>query len=375
MLKRVIYALGAIALLVGLWGFYDRLTFGEAHVAYGSAVVWGLWVAMYFFFGGVAVGSFFVAALEYLFGIEAFKGYGKPALWTSLVTLAVGMVSIALDLGRMDRIWKAYLQFNISSGVVEDVWGYTIFGILVLVSLIIAVRTPENKALKPVMVLGLLAAIFVIGAPGKLLGNNATRLYWHAAVLPIQFVFMALLSASAMTMLVQAFISPESGNEKAAKILRISTIVLLVVTLYFTWSFYSQALYGGIPSLVESITQVTGGQYSFWFWGIQIVLGTIIPLIVLSMPKLSANKLVSGIMALFVLIGNAVARYLIVVPGQTVSVMQGVEVANSGPGLSLSYSPTPVEWAVVVGTIGIVLLALALGTDYLPLYSKKAEAK
>jgi Ni/Fe-hydrogenase subunit HybB-like protein len=375
MLKKIVYTLGAIALLVGLWGFYDRLAFGEAHVSYGSVVVWGLWVAMYFFFGGIAIGSFFIAALEYLFGVEVFKGYGKPALWTSLVTLVVGMMSIGFDLGHMERIWKAFLQFNIHSGVVEDVWGYTIFGILVLASLVLAIRNPDSKALKPIMWVGLLAAVFVIGSPGKLLGNNATRLYWHTAVLPVQFVLMAMLSAIAMTMLVQAFISPDSGNEKANNILRISTIALLVAALYFTWSFFSQALYGGIPSLVASITQVTGGQYSFWFWGVQIVLGTLIPIIVLSMPKLTANKLVYGVTALLILIGNVVARYLIVVPGQTVSVMRGIEVANSGPGLTLAYSPTLVEWAVVAGTVGIAILALALGSDYLPLYSKKAEAK
>ncbi|GAB4504412.1 MAG: polysulfide reductase NrfD [Anaerolineales bacterium] len=374
MLKKIVYALGAIALLVGLWGFYDRLAFGEAHVSYGSVVVWGLWVAMYFFFGGIAVGSFFVAALEYLFDLEAFKGYGKPALWTSLVTLAVGMMSIAFDLGHMERIWKAFFQFNARSGVVEDVWGYTIFGILALVALILAIRNPQSKALKPVMLIGFIVAAFVMGTPGKLLGNNATRLYWYTALLPVQFVFMALLTAAAMTMLIKAFISLDSGNGKAENVLRISAIVLLVISLYFTWFYFSQATYAGHSALVDSITQVTSGQYAVLFWGVQIVLGAIIPLIVLSLPNLAASRLVSGFAALFILIGNAVARYLIVVPGQTVSVMKGIEVANSGPGLSLSYSPSPVEWAVTAGTVGIVLLALALGADFLPLYSKKAEA-
>lgn len=372
MTKKVVYALGALALLVGLWGFYDRLAFGEQNVNYGSAVVWGLWVAMYFFFGGIAIGSFFVAALDYLFNIKAFSGYGKPALWTSLVTLAMAMASIGLDLGHMERIWKAFVQFNPHSGVVEDVWGYAIFGILALVALILAIREQKGSALKVVMGLGFLIALYVAGAPGKLLGNNAARPYWHSALLPVQFIFMALTSGAAMTFLVSAFISPKKDDKQAAFILRMALLGLLVISVYFTWLFLSQSLYGNIPSVVDSVTQLTSGQYAGAFWGLQIVLGILLPVLMLALPSVMENKVTAGLMGLFVLIGNAAARYLIVVPGLNVSVMNGIETANVGRGLTLAYSPSAVEWAVVSGLVGIVLLALALGADYLPLYKKEA---
>ncbi|GAB4546283.1 MAG: polysulfide reductase NrfD [Anaerolineales bacterium] len=372
MAKKVVYALGALALLVGLWGFYDRLAFGEQNVNYGSAVVWGLWVAMYFFFGGIAVGSFFVAALDFLFDVKAFRGYGKPALWTSLVTLAMAMAAIGLDLGHMERIWKAFLQFNPHSGVVEDVWGYSIFGVLALIALILAARGQKGSALKVVMGLGFIIALYVAGAPGKLLGNNAARPYWHSALLPVQFIFMALTTGAAMTFVVNAFLSPKDGDKQAASILRIATLILLVISVYFTWLFLSQSLYGNIPSVVASVTQLTSGQYAGAFWGLQIVLGILLPVLMLALPGVMANKLYAGLMGLFVLIGNAVARYLIVVPGLNVSVMNGIETANVGRGLTLAYTPSAVEWAVVSGLVGIVLLALALGADYLPLYKKEA---
>ena len=56
MLKKLTYAFGALTLLFGLWGFYDRFAFGHQDANYGSYVVWGLWVAMYLFFAGVAAG-------------------------------------------------------------------------------------------------------------------------------------------------------------------------------------------------------------------------------------------------------------------------------------------------------------------------------
>jgi protein NrfD len=374
MLKKAIYALGAIALLFGLWGFYERLAFGEDYVSYGSAVVWGLWVAVYFLFGGIAIGSFFVASLEYLFGIQAFKGCGKPALWTSLVTLAVAMMSIGFDLGHMERIWKAYLQPNFHSGVVEDVWGYTVFGILALTALILAIRQSKGSGLKIVMALGFALSLYVAGSPGKLLANNATRLYWHAALLPVQFVFMALLSGAAMTLVVQAFVSPREGTKQALSILSLASVVLLVISLYFIWAYFSQSLYGNIPSLKDSINELISGQYAWLFWGVEILFGAIIPLLVLIQPKLAQNQLWAGLMGLLILIGNGVARYLIIVPGLNVTVMNNIETAFQGPGLTLGYSPSAVEWAVVAGLVGIALLALALGADFLPLYSKKSEA-
>ena len=110
MLKKLTYAFGALTLLFGLWGFYDRFAFGHQDANYGSYVVWGLWVAMYLFFAGIAAGGFMIATLDLLFDIPAFKGTGKIALWGALVSLAAGLLSIWLDLGHMERIWKVYFQ-------------------------------------------------------------------------------------------------------------------------------------------------------------------------------------------------------------------------------------------------------------------------
>ena len=50
MLKKVAYAFGVLAILAGIWGLDNRFVFGHQDAAYGSYVVWGLWVAMYLFF-------------------------------------------------------------------------------------------------------------------------------------------------------------------------------------------------------------------------------------------------------------------------------------------------------------------------------------
>jgi protein NrfD len=97
--SMVLLALGAVAL-------FARFAHGHRDAAYGSYVVWDLWVAMYLFFAGVAAGAFCIAALDLLFDVDAFKGVGRVALWIALVSLVGALMSIDLDLGHMDRVWK-----------------------------------------------------------------------------------------------------------------------------------------------------------------------------------------------------------------------------------------------------------------------------
>src|SRR3972149_4435436 len=129
-IKRILYLLAVIALVLGLYGFASRLLFGERDVSYGSYVNWGLWVAMYLFFAGLAAGAFMAASLDYLFEVALFRGTGRWALWGTVVTLPAALLLIAFDLGHMERIWKVYLQASFSSLLAQLVWSYTVFFIV-----------------------------------------------------------------------------------------------------------------------------------------------------------------------------------------------------------------------------------------------------
>jgi molybdopterin-containing oxidoreductase family membrane subunit len=127
-------------------------------------VIWGLWVALYFFFGGIAVGCFIWASLDLLFEVPALRGTGRSTLWAVLVKMSAGMAAIGLDLGHIERMWKAVVQPTFHSGVAEDVWAHTIFGVLALIALFLGIKQPKNVALKIVMALGSAVALYVAGA-------------------------------------------------------------------------------------------------------------------------------------------------------------------------------------------------------------------
>lgn len=371
-LKRLFYALGGLALLFGLWGLYVRFTSGHENAAYGSFVVWGLWVAMYLFFAGISAGAFMFATLDYLFGIPLFKGTGKVALWGALVTLAAGLLSIWLDLGHMERIWKVYLQPNPFSVMAQIVWGYTLFGLVTLAALWLAIRQPTHAAVKPLMIVGLLLGVFLSGGVGALLGVNAGRTYWHVGLLPAQFPVFSLASGLALMMIIIGLFGPADDERRPQQlwVLGLLTVVLALVKIYFLWADFSQSLYGGIPQNVQAVNEVMFGQYWWAFWILQIGLGTLVPTIVLVQPRLAKHNGWAGWMGVLVLIGFAVARANIVFPALTVPELEALRTAFTGPHLSFEYFPSLMEWAVTLGVVGLATIAFLLGTDLLPLFGK-----
>lgn len=367
-MKKLAYLVGMLTLLFGLWGVYLRLFEGEQSANYGSYIVWGLWVAIYLFLAGVAAGSYMLAACDYLFRIPQFRGTGKTMLWAALVTLPAGLASIGMDLGHMDRIWKVYLQPNFTSFLTWMVWGYTIFLVVIAVSLYLAFTAPYQKVMKAVMWTGLVLSVLAAGGVGFLLGGNAARMFWHVGLLPVQFPIFALASGLALMLMLVGWFMPELSDEQRSSLLwtlALASLVTSVIKLYFLFADFTQSLYGGATDNLIAVNYVLTGPYAFTFWVVQLALGTIIPVIVLAQPKLARNGPVAALMGLLLMIGYAAARLLIVVPGQVAEMLPGQAEAFYGPKLTLAYVPSWMEWSVVSAVIGFVILGILIGKDFL----------
>ncbi len=373
-LRILFYALGVLTLLAGIWGFVLRFTVGEKGANYGSYVPWGLWVSMYLFFAGIAAGGYMIASLEYLFGIKLFNGTGKVALWGALVTLPIGLMTIGMDLGHMERIWKVFLNPSFGSIMAQMVWGYSIFFIIILVSLWVVIRKPQAKLIKPLFIVGVLLSIFLSGGVGAFLGVNASRVFWHVGLLPAQFPFFSLASGVALLLLVLGWLAPgdDENRTKQLRALGLMTIALGFIKLFFLFTDFSQSLYGGVPDNVQAVRTVLFGDNWWLFWFIQIGLGTVLPIIILWIPNLGQKRFWAGAMGLLVLIGFAVARANIVVPGLLVPEFQGLSSAFQGPHLSNTYFPSLMEWLVVSGGVGIAILVFLIGAERLPLWFTKS---
>lgn len=378
-LKKVIYGLGAAALAFGLWGFYLRFFVGDREVNYGSYVVWGLWVAMYLFYGGISTGSMMIASFDYLFGIRLFKGIGKTALWAAVVTMPAALVTIGMDLGHMERIWKVFLQPNLLSVMAQLVWGYSIFMVVLLAALWLIIRLESGKQdarpwLRFVMAVGLFLSIFLSGGVGALLGVNASREAWHTAMLPAQFPVFSLLSGCALMLVLLGWFAPaDEKRNQQLRALSIGLLILLLVKTYYLWVDYSQALYAGTPVAAEAVELVLFGRWGWAFWLLQLGLGMVFPIAFLIYKRFQQNPLWSGVVGVAVLVGIAVARANIIFPMLSIPELEGLAHAFTGPHLTYDYYPSLMEWSVTLGVTGGAALAWLLGMDYLPFFKNRTQ--
>jgi molybdopterin-containing oxidoreductase family membrane subunit len=126
------------------------------------------------------------------------------------------------------------------------------------------------------------------------------------------------------------------------------------------------SLYSGVPQNVDAINAVLYGDYWWSFWILQIVLGTILPIIVLIMPNWSKNRLLAGLTGIVILIGFGAARANIVFPALSIPELEGMAEAFSGPHLNFDYFPSLMEWSLTIGVVGLATLAYLIGIDRLP---------
>lgn len=374
-LKRLLYVVAFVAILLGVYGFYSRLLFGERDVNYGSYVNWGLWVAGYLFFAGAAAGSFMIATLDYVFQVPLFRGTGRYALLASLVTLPAALVLIGFDLGHLERIWKVYLEPSFTSLLAQLVWSYSVFLLVVVVSLV-SIATGRTRWLRPLMIFGLVLAIFVSGGVGALLGVNAGRVSFHTAMLPAQFPVLNLASGAAIMLVMVGFlgiVAEPSRRERLLRVVGLALVVLLLVKSYFLWVDYSQALYGNVPDAVAVAEIVLFGQYAWAFWILQVGLGIVVPLFFLIQARTASNSILAGMMGILVLLGLAVGRTAIIFPALAIPELEGLAEAFTGPHLGYDYTPSLMEWSVVLGALGVAAMGFLVLADRLPMFRQTTE--
>lgn len=370
MLRKSLYGLAGLLVLVGLWGFYHRFASGHEQAAYGSYVVWGVWMTQYLFFAGLAGGLFFFACLDYLFGVRRLAGLGSVALFATLVSLGAGLFYIWLDLGHPMRVWKVYLSPNFQSVMAQITWGYTLFGLLTLAALLLALRPAASRGLlKLLLTTGMLLALFLSGGVGALLGVMGARPFWHVGLLPVQFPVFAVGSGAAALLVVVGLFGDRRDPLRASQLwtLGLITVGVQIAKLYFLWADFSQSLYAGLPQNVQAVETLLYGPYWWAFWGVQLLAGSLLPVLVLAQPGLARNGNWAALSGLLVLAGFGVARANIVMPALAVPEIEALAQAFSDPRLQYGYFPSAMEWSVTAGILGVAGLVFLVGLERLPL--------
>ena len=189
---------------------------------FSAAPHWGWLIALYFFIGGLAGGSYFLAALIDLFGRREDRPLAHVGYYIAFPCIALGGALLTLDLARPLRFWHMMIEsntyrpmFKIWSPMSVGAGALLIFGFFSFVSFLAALSEdgrigwPDLRALRPPGVFGTVVAtvggtagFYVAGYTGVLLAVTNRPIWSDTQLLGMLFIVSAASTSAALIMLI-----------------------------------------------------------------------------------------------------------------------------------------------------------------------------
>jgi len=187
---------------------------------------WGWLIVFYFFFGGLAGGCYFLAALIDLFGRPEDRPLARMGYYIAFPCVILSGLLLTLDLNRPLRFWHMLVESNTFQPMIKlwspmsvGSWALLIFGIFSLVSFLGALvednrlAWPAGRKVRPpgmlsgvVAVLGGLVGFYVAGYTGVLLAVTNRPIWSDTPLLGMLFVVSsASISAALMILLARKY--------------------------------------------------------------------------------------------------------------------------------------------------------------------------
>ncbi len=346
-------------------------------------VPWGLWISIDLSAISLAAGAFSISAIAYLLGRKELRPVAKTAVYVGFVGYSIAMMMLLLDIGRPDRFWHGFVFWNIHS----PLWEVTMcvglyFSILLMeVAPIIGHWEPvEHRfprlshrlgslhALTPYLALiGLCLSTLHQSSLGLTYGKLIARPIWYRPwPMALSFYISAIVGGMALVAcisLVAARMTPRARVnkvtlDKLAYTVGWAALFLLVVRW---WDLMSMPV-DYVPAKSEALYILTRGRLAFNFWGLEILLGLVVPAVLLLVGSFRRVERVRILALALVALGLVAYRWDTNLVGQLVVFGQA---PGSDVPLFTNYTPSLIEILTGTGVLAYGLLAVIFGVRYL----------
>jgi len=345
-------------------------------------VPWGLWITIDISAIALSAGAFSLCAIVYLVGLKRYQPIARTATFVGLIGYTMAMLSLLLDIGRPDRFWHALIYWNSHSLLWEVTMCVMLYlTVLLLEAMPILAGFPFLRKRLPkvadrmgrvhhyapyLAIVGLALSMLHQSSLGAVYGVLSARPIWYKPEMAVLFMFSALLGGISLTLFASMLAARVTPKARINNLLteRVAYAVAwgLVGYLYFRfWDVFAQH-YTYAPGRTEGLELLTAGPLSFNFWILELLLGTLIPMIMLLTPYTRRNPFWRMIALGLVVVGVVAFRWDTNLSGLLV-------VMSYLPGQAAiaytSYAPSPVELVTALGIVAYGLLAFSIGVRYL----------
>ena len=389
---------------IGFIAWIYQLVFGLTVTSMRNYVSWGTYMTNFVFFIGISHAGTLISAILRVTDAGWRRPITRMAEAITVIALLIGASSVAIDMGRPDRLLNLLIHGRLQSPILWDLVSVTTYLTGSFLYLYVAMipdmpmlaqharergRSPKLVRLYELLSLGYretpahrrlltraLGAMAVIIIPVAVSVHTVVswvfgmtlRPGWHSSIFGPYFVIGAIFSGTAgiITAMVifrrayhlERYLLPEHFH-KLAKIL----LVLSLLYAYFTLSEYLTAWYGGLESdsrLLNLLAGDTAFGRSFWVWA---TFGLFVPIGLLLFPS---RRSIGAIMTASVLINIGMwwKRFLIIVP-----TLETPFIPAQAAGIAPRYFPSLVECLITAGAFAGFMLLFTLFSRVFPILS------
>lgn len=321
---------------------------------------WSVLIVLYPFLTGLVAGAFILASLERVFRVQAVKPTYRLALLTALAFLLVAPLPLQLHLGHPERSYEMYLTPHRSSAMAMFGFVYLWYLMAVLVLEIwldyrrdIVVMSQSTTGWKRwvyrvmtlgssnigehalaideragylITLIGIPSAFLLHGYVGFIFGSIKANPWWSTPLMPVVFLFSAMVSGIAMVMLLYMLMTWARGHTIDMRC--VDTVArYLFYTFIIDFSLEMLDLIHRIYESDESFRSLDFMVHTKLYLShivVQIVLGTLAPIALLALTQVlelteQDRKRIYVLAGCLTMIGIFAMRWNVVIGGQLFS--------------------------------------------------------
>lgn len=349
----------AVPLALGAVSYFYMEHNGHIVTGMDNQIVWGMPHVFAVFMIVAASGALNVASTASVFGKTAYKPIAPLSALLAVSLLVGGLTVLVLDLGRSDRLIVAMTHFNFTSIFTLNVFLYNGFIIFCAVYLWFMLERRMNCYVKVVGMGAFIWRLMLTTGTGSIFGFLVAREAYDTAILAPMFIVFSFAYGTAIFVLLLLAVCRWNRQPIAdALIARLKNLlgVFVAASLYFVTVYHLTKLYTTRYDDLERFILVDGGVYTLLFWGGQVVLGGILPLILLFHPRTPRSGIVAA--CALVALGGLAQMYVTIIGGEAYPqiLFPGSIVSSSFfDGVIHPYTPSVPE--VLLGLGGVALAA------------------
>jgi len=321
---------------------------------------WSILIVVYPYITGLVAGAFILASLVKVFNVKELQPTYRLALLTALAFLLIAPLPLQLHLGQPTRSYEMFLTPNLASAMAMFGFVYLWYLMLVLLleiwfeyrrDMVVWSREEtglrkwlhkvlslfstdiseeavafDKKTVKIITIIGIPSAFLLHGYVGFIFGSIKANPWWSSVMMPIVFLFSAIVSGIAIVMLLYMIIIPLRGAKIDMKCLdKIASFLFYAVIVDFSIEVldFIHRLYESEES-IKILSQLVDTKLFMSLVVLQVLLGMLLPLGIMIVIKIfrlheELRKLLYFVSAVLIQLGIFSTRWNVVIGGQLFS--------------------------------------------------------